>query len=174
MDPLSAIVALVPLITGAVRLIRGLLPDDEQKLLVKWATLLKDGPKTPEEAEKAHDWNQEVRQFLSDCTLRRGFSPAYQYQDAIEVPEDLLTDLVDLLIGGWSSGSKWALSNLMRNPMKDRQGWATTVATKKDALILTELTDWLGIRGRSRDYSPSPTIAVDRDWLADVGSFLIG
>lgn len=174
MIPIAAVAELVPLVMGIARLIRGLLPDEEQKLLVAWADLLKRGPKTPEEALKATAWRSDVRQFLSNLTTRRGYSPAYQYEQEIDVPEDTLTDLIDLLVGGWSSGSKWSPSNLLRNPEKDRLGWKATVASGNDKLILEETEEWMAKRGRTRAYSAFPAITVDRDWFADAIGSLIG
>lgn len=172
MIPIAAAAEFIPLILGAVRLIRGLLPDEEQKLLVQWADLLKEGPK--DSKEESSQWRSEIRQFLSNLTLRRGYSPAYQYEQEISIPEDMLTDLVDLLIGGWTSGGKWSPGNLLRNPEKDRQGWAATIATGRTHLILAESTEWLAKRGRTRAYSPFPAIRVDQDWFADAVGYLIG
>lgn len=171
MIPVAALVELVPLIIGAVRLVRGLLPDEDQQQLVRWANLMKEKPK-PGEPSKA--WQEDVGQFLVNLTTRRGYSPAYQYEQAIDVPDDLLTDLVDLLVGGWSAGSKWNVRALIRDPLKDRQAWHETIAAGKDAVILGEAEDWLAKRGRSRAYSPTPATRVDRDWLADSISYLIG
>jgi hypothetical protein len=172
MIPVALIAEAIPMLMGAARVIRGLLPDEEIKLLVQWANMLKAGPTSPANVTGA--WKTEVRQFLSDLTTRRKFSPAYQYAQEIDVPEDLLTDIVDLLVGGWSTGSRWSLKNLMRDPEKDRRGWAATIATSKPDLILAELEDWVAKRGRTRAYSPYPAIACDQDWVADVGSYLIG
>lgn len=172
MIPVAAALELIPLLTGAARFIRGLLPDEEQKLLVAWAELLKRGPKT--EKERTEKWRNEVRQFLSDLTLRRSYSPAYQYEQEIDVPEDMLTDLIDLLVGGWSAGSRWSLSVLLRNPEKDRLGWRATMADGKEVLILAEAEGWIVKRGRTRAYSAFPAIRVDRDWFADAIGYLIG
>lgn len=173
MIPVALLTEAIPMLMGAARVIRGLLPDEEIKLLVAWADLLKSGPTKAEEVTDA--WKEDVRQFLSNLTTRRKFSPAYQYVQEIAVPEDLLTDIVDLLVGGWSTGSRWSLKNLMgRDPEKDRKGWADTIATGKPDLILAELEDWTARRGRTRAYSPYPAINVDQDWLADCGMYLIG
>lgn len=171
MIPVAALVELVPLVIGAVRLIRGLLPDEEQQQLVQWATMLQDKPKP---GESSKDWQRNVGQFLVNLTTRRGYSPAYQYEQAIDVPDDLLTDLVDLLVGGWSAGSKWSVRALLRDPLKDRQAWQEVVTIGKDDQIITEAENWLARRGRSRAYSPAPAIRVDRDWFVDAISYLIG
>jgi len=161
------------MLMGAARVIRGLLPDEEIKLLVAWADLLKAGPKTPKDV--TDEWKKDVRQFLCDLITRRKFSPSYQYVQEIDIPEDLLTDIVDLLVGGWSTGSKWSIKNLMgRDPEKDRAGWRDVMASGKHDLILAELEDWTARRGRTRAYSAYPAITVDMDWCADVGMFLIG
>ncbi|HWR21117.1 MAG TPA: hypothetical protein VN444_04560 [Verrucomicrobiae bacterium] len=173
MIPAALMIEAIPLVMGLARLIRGVLPDEETKLLVRWANLLKDGPKNEAENEKAVEWKHDIRQFLSNLTLRRGFSPAYQYDQEIAIPEDLLTDIVDLLVGGWAS-SKWSLKTLTSNPENSRQGWAETVASGKPDLILAELTEWVARRGRTRSYSAVPAIRVDADWACDVGMFLIG
>lgn len=171
MIPVALVAEAIPMLMGAARVIRGLLPDEEIKLLVAWADLLQAGPTSPSNVTGA--WKTEIRQFLSNLTTRRKFSPAYQYAQEIDVPEDLLTDIVDLLVGGWSTGSKWSLKSFMRDPEKDRKEWAATVATGKPDLILAELEDWTAKRGRTRAYSPYPAIACDVDWVADVGMFLI-
>ena len=171
MIPVALIAEAIPMLMGLARLIRGLLPDEETKLLVAWADLLKTGPSKAEEVTDV--WKEDVRQFLSNLTLRRGFSPAYQYAQEIAVPEDLLTDLVDLLVGGWSAGGKWNLRALLRDPEKDRLGWRETIASGKSDLILAELEDWAAKRGRTRAYSPYPAITCDLDWVADVGNILI-
>lgn len=171
MIPVAAIVELIPLITGTVRLIRGLLPDEEQQQLVRWAKLLKEKPNVGESSE---EWQRDVGQFLVDLTTKRGYSPAYQYEQAIAVPDDMLTDLVDLLVGGWSAGSKWNVRSLLRDPIKDRLLWQEIITDGIDSHILEEATNWLAKRGRSRTYSSTPATRVDKDWFADSISYLIG
>lgn len=173
MIPVALLAEAIPLVMGLARLIRGVLPDEETKLLVRWAELLRDGPENEAENTRADEWKQEVRQFLSDLTKRRGFSPAYQYVQELTVPEDLLTDIVDLLVGGWAS-SKWSLKTLTANAEKDRHAWALTIERGAPDLIVSELSVWTAKRGRTRLYSPTPAITVDADWAADVGMFLIG
>ena len=171
MIPVALITEAVPAILALVRWIRGLMPDEEQEKLKEWVNLLKEMPGRDEINEK---WQREVNQFLTMLTLRKGYSPAYTWDSHISVPVDMLTDLVDLLIGGWSAGSKWSPANLLRNPVKDRLAWHKTMASENDDKILAEADQWLAKRGRSRDYSPVPTIAVDRDWWADSVSTLVG
>ena len=170
MIPVALITEAIPALLALARWIRGLMPDEEQEKLKEWANLLKEMPGRDEVNEK---WQREVNQFLVMLTLRKGYSPAYTWDSHISVPVDMLTDLVDLLVGGWSAGSKWSPSNLMRNPVKDRMAWRTTMKGDDDK-ILAEADQWLAKRGRSRDYSPVPTIAVDRDWFSDVISTLVG
>lgn len=172
MIPVGAAMEAIPAILALIRWIRGLLPNEEQEALKQWANLLKDGP-TP---GKSNDpkWQDEVNEFLVKLTLRKGYSPAYTWEETIDVPEDMLTDLVDLLVGGWSGGGKWTPSSLLRNPVKDRLDWRATMASGNDRLILGAVDEWLAKRGRSRDYSPVHTIAVNRDWLADAVSTLVG
>lgn len=171
MIPVAAIVEIIPLITGTVRLIRGLLPNEDQQQLIRWANLLKEKPR---QGVSSETWQRDVGQFLVDLTTKRGYSPAYQYTEGIDIPDDLLTDLVDLLIGGWSAGSRWNVRALLRDPMKDRLAWQEVISGGTSALILTEAADWLAKRGRSRAYSPTPATRVDKDWLADSISYLIG
>ena len=166
----TAILEAIPAILALARWIRGLMPDEEQEKLKEWANLLKEMPKRDEVDEK---WQREVNQFLTTLTLRKGYSPAYTWDSHISVPVDMLTDLVDLLVGGWSAGSKWSPANLLRNPVKDRLAWRATMKGDDDK-ILAEADQWLAKRGRSRDYSPAPTIAVDRDWFGDSISSLVG
>lgn len=172
MIPVAAVAELIPAAIAIVRWVRGLLPDEEQELLKQWANLLKTGPKQSEPDNP--DWQREINQFLVNLTTRKGYSPAYQYSQHIDVPEDLLTDLVDLLVGGWSAGSKWSPTVWLRNPVKDRLAWRATMASGNDALIIAEADDWLAKRGRSREYSPLPIISVDRDHFADMVSTLVG
>ncbi|HWR21054.1 MAG TPA: hypothetical protein VN444_04240, partial [Verrucomicrobiae bacterium] len=139
----------------------------------RWAELLRDGPKNAKENEKADEWKEDIRQFLSNLMLRRGFSPAYQYTQEIEVPEDLLTDIVDLLVGGWAS-SKWSLKALTGNPEKDRRAWADTIEAGNHHVILADVTEWVSMRGRTRAYNAVPAIKCDIDLIGDVGMFLIG
>jgi hypothetical protein len=176
MIPVALIAEAIPMLMGAARLIRGLLPDEEQKLLVKWADLLKEASQARTRNTPMPDaWKTEVRQFLSDLTLRRKFSPAYQYEQSVAVPVDLLTDIVDLLVGGWSSGSTWSLKNLMgRDPEKERMFWSETIASATEDVILQGLEVLVAKRGRTRAYSPTPAINCDVDWVADVGMYLIG
>ncbi len=171
MIPVALIAEAIPAALALARWIRGLMPDEEQEKLKEWVNLLKEMPGRDEINEK---WQREVNQFLTMLTLRKGYSPAYTWDSHISVPVDMLTDLVDLLVGGWSAGSKWSPSNLMRNPVKDRMAWRATMASGNDALIMAEADSWLAKRGRSRDYSPVPTIAVDRDHFADMVSTLVG
>ena len=171
MIPVALIAEAIPAILALARWIRGLMPDEEQEKLKEWANLLKQMPGRDKIDEK---WQREVNQFLVMLTLRKGYSPAYTWDSHISVPVDMLTDLVDLLVGGWSAGSKWSPINLLRNPVKDRLAWRTVMASENDALILAEADQWLAKRGRSRDYSPVPTIAVDRDWFSDSVSTLVG
>ena len=170
MIPVALITEAILAILALVRWIRGLMPDEEQEKLKEWANLLKQMPGRDEIDEK---WQREVNQFLVMLTLRKGYSPAYTWESHISVPMDMLTDLVDLLVGGWSAGSKWSPANLLRNPVKDRLAWRATMKGDDDK-ILKEADQWLAKRGRSRDYSPVPTIAVDRDWWADAISTLVG
>lgn len=171
MVPIALITEAIPALLALARWIRGLMPDEEQEKLKKWANLLKQMPGRDKIDET---WQQEVNQFLVMLTLRKGYSPAYTWDSHIAVPVDLLTDLVDLLVGGWSAGGKWNLKALLRDPVKDRLAWRETMASGNDKLILEELDTWLARRGRTRDYSPYPTISVDRDWLSDAGSTLVG
>ena len=166
----TAILEAIPAILALARWIRGLMPDEEQERLKEWANLLKEMPGRDEINEK---WQREVNQFLVMLTLRKGYSPAYTWDSHISVPVDMLTDLVDLLVGGWSAGSKWSPANLLRNPVKDRLAWRAMMKGGDDK-ILAEADQWLAKRGRSRDYSPVPTIAVDRDWFSDSVSTLVG
>lgn len=170
MIPVALLTELIPVVIGLGRMIRGLLPDEDQRRLVRWANLLKRKPK---DGDDSHEWADDVNQFLVDLTTRRGFSPAYQYAEGINVPDDILTDLIDLLIGGVDPGSKWSLTNLTRNKEKDRKGWADAVSIGKDADVLDEATAWLARRGRARAYSDEPTTRVDKDWLADAISSII-
>ena len=170
MIPVALIAEAIPALLALARWIRGLMPDEEQEKLKEWANLLKEMPKRDEVDEK---WQREVNQFLTTLTLRKGYSPAYTWDSHISVPVDMLTDLVDLLVGGWSAGSKWSPANLLRNPVKDRLAWRATMKGDDDK-ILAEADQWLAKRGRSRDYSPAPTIAVDRDWFGDSISSLVG
>lgn len=171
MIPVALLTEAIPAIVGLVKLIRGLMPDEEQAQLKWWANHLKAMPKRGEVDE---GWQEQTNQFLVTLTLRKGYSPAYTWDSHIAVPVDLLTDLVDLLVGGWSAGSKWSPSVLLRNPTKDRQGWRDTMKSTNDQVILDETDEWLARRGRTRDYSPYPTIRVDRDWFADAVSTLVG
>ena len=171
MIPVALITEAIPALLALARWIRGLMPDEEQEKLKEWANLLKEMPGRDEVNEK---WQREVNQFLVMLTLRKGYSPAYTWDSHISVPVDMLTDLVDLLVGGWSTGSKWSPSALLRNPEKDRKAWRATMASSDDQRILMVADDWLAKRGRSRDYSPVPTIAVDRDWFSDSISTLVG
>lgn len=171
MIPVALIAEAIPAAMALARWIRGLMPDEEQEQLKDWANLLR---KMPTEGETDHDWQREVNQFLVTLTLRKGYSPAYTWESHIGVPVDMLTDLVDLLVGGWSAGSRWSPTSFMRNPEKDRRAWRETMASDDDARILEGLDAWLARRGRTRAYSPYPTIAVDRDWCADAGSTLVG
>ena len=171
MSAVALLTEALPAALALARWIRGLMPDEEQEKLKEWANLLKEMPKRDAIDEK---WQREVNQFLVMLTLRKGYSPAYTWESHIAVPVDMLTDLVDLLVGGWSAGSRWSPANLMRNPVKDRLAWRETMASGNDKLILEELDTWLARRGRTRDYSPYPTISVDRDWLSDAGSTLVG
>jgi hypothetical protein len=171
MVPIALITEAIPALLALARWIRGLMPDEEQEKLKGWANLLKQMPGRDKIDET---WQQEVNQFLVMLTLRKGYSPAYTWDSHIAVPVDLLTDLVDLLVGGWSAGGKWNLKALLRDPVKDRLAWRATVAGGNDALILAEADDWLAKRGRSRDYSPVPAIRVDRDWFSDSISTLVG
>ena len=170
MIPVALIAEAIPALLALARWIRGLMPDEEQEKLKEWANLLKEMPKRDEVDEKSQ---REVNQFLTTLTLRKGYSPAYTWDSHISVPVDMLTDLVDLLVGGWSAGSKWSPANLLRNPVKDRLAWRATMKGDDDK-ILAEADQWLAKRGRSRDYSPAPTIAVDRDWFGDSISSLVG
>ena len=173
MIPVALIAEAIPALLALARWIRGLMPDEEQEKLKEWANLIH--PKVmPERDEVDTDWQEAVNQFLTDLTLRKGYSPAYTWDSRISVPVDMLTDLVDLLVGGWSAGSKWSPANLLRNPVKDRLAWRTVMASENDALILAEADAWLAKRGRNRDYSPVPTIVVDRDHFADMVSMLVG
>ena len=173
MIPIALIAEAIPALLALARWIRGLMPDEEQEELKEWANLIH--PKMmPERDEVDTDWQEAVNQFLADLTLRKGYSPAYTWDSRISVAVDMLTDLVDLLVGGWSAGSKWSPANLLRNPVKDRLAWRTVMASENDVLILAEADQWLAKRGRSRDYSPVPTIVVDRDWFSDAMSTLVG
>lgn len=172
MIPVAALAELIPAAIAIVRWVRGLLPDEDEQRLIAWANLLKAGPKQGEPDNP--DWQRDVNQFLVNLTTRKGYSPAYQYSQWIDVPEDLLTDLVDLLVGGWSAGGKWSPAVWLRNPVKDRQAWRATMASGNDTLIIAEADDWLAKRGRSRDYSPVPRIRADRDHFADMVSTLVG
>lgn len=169
----TAILEAIPAILALVRWIRGLMPDEEQERLKEWANLI--NPKVmPERDEVDEEWQETVNQFLTTLTLRKGYSPAYTWESHIAVPVDLLTDLVDLLVGGWSAGSKWSPSVWLRNPVKDRLAWRATMASGNDKVILDEADLWLARRGRARDCSPHPTIQVDRDHFADMVSILVG
>jgi len=170
MIPVALITEAIPAALALIRWIRGLMPDEEQEKLKEWANLLKD---MPERDEVDMGWQKDVNQFLVTLTLRKGYSPAYTWDSHIAVPVDLLTDLVDLLVGGWSAGGKWNLRALLRDPVKDRLAWRVTMKGD-DEKILKEADDWLARRGRARDYSPHPTIRVDRDWFADALSTLVG
>ena len=170
MIPVALITEAIPALLALARWIRGLMPDEEQEQLKEWVNLLKEKPKRDEVDLK---WQDKVNQFLVMLTLRKGYSPAYTWDSHISVPVDMLTDLVDLLVGGWSAGSKWSPTNLLRNPVKDRLAWRATMKGDDD-MILKEADAWLAKRGRSRDYSPIPTIKVDRDWWADAISTLVG
>lgn len=173
MIPIALLTEAIPAVIGLVKLIRGLMPDEEQEALKQWAHFIH--PKVmPERDEVDEQWQNEVNQFLTTLTLRKSYSPAYTWESHIAVPVDMLTDLVDLLVGGWSAGSKWSLANLMRNPVKDRLAWRATMASGNDQVIFDEADEWLARRGRSRDYSPHPTIRVDRDHFADMISTLVG
>ena len=171
MIPIALIAEAIPAVIGLVRIIRGLMPDEEQEQLKRWANLLKD---MPGRDEVDTGWQEEVNQFLVTLTLRKGYSPAYTWDSHIAVPVDMLTDLVDLLVGGWSAGSKWSPASLLRNPEKDRKSWRETMKSDSDKVLLDEADLWLAKRGRSRDYSVFPTISVDRDWLGDAISTLVG
>lgn len=171
MIPVTLLTELIPAILALVRWIRGLMPDEEQEQLKWWANHRKKMPKRDEADE---DWQEQTNQFLVGLTLRKGYSPAYTWESHIAVPVDMLTDLVDLLVGGWSGGGKWRPGVLLRNPVKDRQGWKETMKGGNDKVILDEADEWLAKRGRTRDYSPYPTIRVDRDWFADAISTLVG
>jgi hypothetical protein len=171
MVPIALITEAIPALLALVRWVRGLMPDEEQEALKAWAKLLED---MPEREEVDTDWQENVNQFLTTLTLRKGYSPAYTWDSHIAVPVDLLTDLVDLLVGGWSAGGKWNLKALLRDPVKDRLAWRATVAGENDKVILDEADVWLARRGRTRDYSPYPAIRVDRDHFADMVSTLVG
>ena len=172
MIPVALITEAIPAVLALVRWIRGLMPDEEQERLKEWANLI-DPKVMPERDEDDPKWQKQVNQFLTMLTLRKGYSPAYTWDSHISVPVDMLTDLVDLLVGGWSAGSKWSPANLLRNPVKDRLAWRATMKGDDDK-ILAEADQWLAKRGRSRDYSSAPTIAVDRDWFSDSVSTLVG
>ena len=171
--PVALITEAIPAVIGLVKIIRGLMPDEEQEKLKEWASLI-DPKVMPERDEDDPKWQTQVNQFLTTLTLRKGYSPAYTWGSHIVVPVDMLTDLVDLLAGGWSAGGKWNLKALLRDPIKDRLAWRATVAGGNDKVILDEVDGWLARRGRTRDYDPHPAIRVDRDWLSDAVSTLVG
>ena len=171
MVPIALITEAIPALLALVKIIRGLMPDEEQEKLKAWANLLKEMPKEDDIDPK---WQRDINQFLVTLSLRKGYSPAYTWDSHIAVPVDLLTDLVDLLVGGWSAGGKWNLKALLRDPVKDRLAWRETMKGGNDQVILDEADGWLARRGRARDYSPHPTIHVDRDWFSDALSTLVG
>ena len=140
------------------------------KLLSEWAKML-DAPDSNERATS-------IRQFLQDRTQDAGFSPTYSWTDAVAVPVDQLTDLVDLLVAGPpNTPTGGFLASIIGSDDVTKQArikWAEAFKTKDTTAILEMLTGWMAQRGRVRWYSPSPAIEVDADWLADSGSAIIG
>ncbi len=141
------------------------------ELLAQWAELLKDSPREQEGSDK---WKTKVRQFLQDRIQDNKFCPSYAYSEEVVLPEDLLTDIVDLLVAG--KGQHGLLSFAWGAAAREKDRLTASevfrYGTPEDIVELT--TEWVSKRGRTRWYGEQAGIKVDKGWLADVVMCLIG
>ena len=146
---------------------------EQGNLLKQWADLMQ-AHDTPETA-------QAIRQFLAERLQLRGYTPWYEWTSWQAIPKDMLTDCVDILVGGkrQSKGIVGALLGALgfsgaKDCTKMLRAWSDAVHSGQRKLILDTLDDCLVDAGRTRNYEyDAPAVPVDIDMLCDIGSFII-
>lgn len=146
---------------------------EQGNLLKDWADLMK--------AADTEETAMEIRQYLTDRLQSRLFTPWYEEKVWIAVPKDMLTDAVDLLVGGpvRSRGllamilSALGVGGLKDNTKRLRE-WQEVIQTGHRASILDAFNAYLTDAGRVRQYDyADPSIPLDSDMVADIGTYLI-
>lgn len=154
---------------------------EQGNLLKQWADLMQESErKGLTDIEK--DKNAEaIRQFLAERLQLRGYTPWYTWTSWQAIPKDMLTDCVDLLVGGkrQSRGIVGAILSAMgfsgaKDCTKMLRTWSDAVHSGQRKLILDMLDECLVDAGRTRNYDyDAPAVPVDIDMICDLGSYII-
>ena len=151
---------------------------EQGNLLKQWADLMQASEKPDTDKDKNAE---EIRQFLAERLQLRGYTPWYTWTSWQAIPKDMLTDCIDILVGGrrQSKGIMGAILAAMgfsgaKDCTKMLRAWSDAVHSGQRKLILDMLDECLVDAGRTRTYSYNdPAVPVDTDMLCDIGSFII-
>ena len=154
---------------------------EQGNLLKQWADLMQaSGQANLSDIEKDNN-AQAIRQFLAERLQLRGYTPWYTWTSWQAIPKDMLTDCVDILVGGkrQSKGIVGAILAAMgfsgaKDCTKMLRAWSDAVHSGQRKLILDMLDECLVDAGRTRNYEyDAPAVPVDTDMLCDLGSYII-
>lgn len=135
-----------------------------------------------------------IRQFFQDLMQEKNFTPWYAWTQGIDIPKDMLCDLVDLLVAGTTTKQKggW-LGSMFGSDQGDtvKQAWGKVIDAAGQAtipveeagqrvkpeqtkVVVTLLTSIIVNCGRCRAYDGMVVETMDLDLLADIGMALLG
>jgi hypothetical protein len=146
---------------------------EKANLLAEWRDLMI--------ATDTDDTAMKIRQYLTKRLQERLYSPWYEEKEWIAVPKDILTDAVDIMVGG-PQRSRGMLATILsalglggvRATRKQLEDWNAVIQTRHRQHILDAFQDYLADAGRVRSYNyADPSVPLDPDMLADMGSYVI-